>query len=177
MMANAWGVFNDTAQPDLIFVVLQIAVSIMIMAYVLAGKKLFPKVIATHLLFRIIEIILLIYAAYFFYSKLHMHLMSLLQTCSVLGLCYLSFSERKAFQHQIVGVDKEGIRLPAIDSRKFIAWKNVENLRIRNDYISVNTTGNRFIQYETGSTYGETELDSMNAWCFQQLSAVNKHSS
>jgi len=171
MLGNAWGVFNDNASPDLLFVVLQIAMSLLTISYVIGGKKLFPKELITHRLFRLAEIIILGYASYYFFSSLNYHLMSLLQAVSVAGLCYLLIAERSLFKPQFVQFDKEGIRLPAAENQKLISWNKIENLRIRNDYISVNTNENRFIQFETAHTYSETELDSMNAWCFKQLPA------
>jgi hypothetical protein len=173
MMANAWGVFNSSAHPNLIFIVSQIAVSLMTIAYVLGGKKLFPKIIVTQHTFRIAEIISLAYAAYHFYSELHLHLMSLLQAFSACGLFYLLFNEQKAFKKQLITIKENGIRLPMIENKKLLPWKEIDNLRIRNDYISINTISNRFIQYETATTYNESDLDKMNAWCFQQISAVH----
>ena len=173
MMANAWGVFNSGAHPNLIFIVLQISVSLMTIAYVMGGKKLFPKIILTHHIFRIGEILLLAYAAYQFYSELHLHLMSLLQAFSAAGLFYLLFNEQKAFKKQLITITENNILLPKVENAKSLLWKEIDNLRIRNDYISINTISNRFIQYETATTYNESDLDKMNAWCFQQISAVH----
>lgn len=176
MMGNAWGVFNDHASPDLFFVVLQVAMSLLTISYVVSGRTLFPKELIAHRFFRLAEIILLSYASYYFYSILHYHLMSLLQAVSVAGLCYLLMAERYVFKSQFIQLEKDGIHLPAAEKNKLISWNSVENLRIRNDYVSVNTTENRFIQFETNHIYTETELDSMNAWCFQQLPS-NKNAS
>ena len=177
MLANAWGVFNASAHPSLLFIILQIAMSLMTIAYVLGGKKIFPKIILTHQIFRSLEIILLAYAANYFYSRPHLHLMSLLQAFSVIGLLYLLFSEQKAFKKQWIQITESGIRLPVIEHEKIIEWKNIDNIRIRNDYTSINTNSNRFIQYETDHLYNESDLDQMNAWCFQQIATANKPTS
>ncbi len=177
MLGNAWGVFNDHASPNLFFVVVQVAMSLMTISYVVAGKKLFPEIILTHRLFRGAEILILTYASYYFYSHLHYPLMSFLEAVSVVGLCYLLIAEKHLFKPPFIQFDKDGIRLPAADNQKLISWKSVDNLRIRNDYVSVNTLANRFIQYETARTYSEVELDSMNAWCFQQLPSTKNASS
>ncbi|MFN9113415.1 MAG: hypothetical protein ACK5XN_25365, partial [Bacteroidota bacterium] len=78
-----------------------------------------------------------------------------------------------AFKKQLITIKENGIRLPMIENKKLLPWKEIDNLRIRNDYISINTISNRFIQYETATTYNESDLDKMNAWCFQQISAVH----
>jgi len=176
MMGNAWGVFEDNAQPGLFFVVVHSAMSIMTVTYVVTGKKLFTNELLSHRLFRIAEIILLTWASWYFYSFLHYHLMSLLQAVSVAGLCYLLVTEKYLFKEQFIQLDKDGIHLPAADQHKLITWTSIDNLRIRNDYVSVNTLENRFIQYETAHAYSEAELDSMNAWCFQQLPSAKNAS-
>jgi hypothetical protein len=173
MLGNAWGVFNDNASPNLFFVVVQVAMSLMTISYVIGGKKLFPNELLSHRIFRCAEILMLTYASYCFYTYQHYHLMSFFEAVSTAGLCYLVISERYLFREQVILLDEEGIRLPAADNHKLISWTSVDNLRIRNDYVSVNTLANRFIQYETAHTYSEAELDSMNAWCFQHLPSTN----
>jgi hypothetical protein len=176
MMGNAWGVFDDSAQPALFFVVLQAAMSIMTVTYVVTGKKLFANELLSHRLFRLAECILLAWASWYFYSFLHYPLMSFLEAVSVVGLFYLLIAEKHLFKPPFIQLDKDGIRLPAADNHKLISWTAVDNLRIRNDYVSVNTLANLFIQYETARTYSEAELDSMNAWCFQQLPSTKNAS-
>ena len=177
MMGNAWGVFDDNPHPGLFFVVIQAAVSIMTLTYVITGKKLFTNELLSHRLFRMAEIILLAYASWYFYTFLHYQLMSFFEALSASGLCYLLISERFLFREQMIRLDKDGIHLPAAEDHKLISWTSVDNLRIRNDFISVNTLDNRFIQYETAHIYSEVELDSMNAWCFQQLPSTKNASS
>lgn len=176
MMGNAWGVFDNNTHPSLLFVVAQAAMSIMTITYVITGKKIFTKELLSHRLFRLTEILVLAYASWYFYTILHAQLISFLVAVSTAGLCYLLVSERNLFSKQMIRLDNKGIHLPAADKHKLISWTTVDNLRIRNDYVSVNTLENRFIQYETAHTYSETELDSMNAWCFQHLTSTKKAS-
>lgn len=176
MLGNAWGVFNDNASPNLFFVVVQVAMSLMTISYVIGGKKLFSNELLSHRIFRCAEILMLTYASYCFYTYQHYHLMSFLEAVSVVGLCYLLIAEKHLFKPPFIQFDKDGIRLPAADNQKLISWTSVDNLRIRNDYVSVNTSANRFIQYETAHTYSEAELDSMNAWCFLHLPSTNNAS-
>ncbi|MFN9710850.1 MAG: hypothetical protein ACK55K_05515 [Bacteroidota bacterium] len=177
MMANAWGEFNSTANPRLTFVVIQIAISIKIIFYIYGGKKFFSKPIFSHRPLRILEVVVFAYSAHYFYTQHHQHLISLLQAVTAIGLFYLFFSERKSFQKQFIQINEQGILLPAVDQMKPLLWSSIDNLRIRNDYISINTKENRFIQYENGTPFSETELDKMNAWCFQQIAATNNPTS
>lgn len=171
LIGNAYGAFKATANPDLIFIVAQIAISIMIFTKVFTGDRLYANPLMSNNLFRTGEIFCLLYAAYYFSYDLHYNLMSLLTFFGACGLIYLFFSEQKIFKKQSVRIDEKGIQLPAGEGGKNIAWHQVENLRIRNDYVSVNTKKNYFIQYETDHIYDDTQLDEMNAWCFRHLSA------
>lgn len=171
LIANAWGAFQSTPHPRLFFVVSQIALSILILSLVAGGKKLFPNQGKTHRLFRLIEAGGFAYAAYFFYTEMHGGILSFLQAVIAAGLLYLWFHERKIYRPQQVTLTIEGIELPAILNAKKLEWKEIENIRLRNDYLSINTRANKFIQFEVATTYSEVELDAMNAWCFRQLIA------
>jgi hypothetical protein len=171
LLGNAYGAFKSTANPDLIFIVAQIAISIMIFTKVLTGNKLYGNPLLSHNLFRTVEIVCLLYAAYYFSNDLHNSIISFLTFLGACGLIYLVFSEQKIFKKQFVRMDEKEIQLPVGEGRKKIAWNQIDNLRIRNDYISINTKQNRFIQFETDHIYNEARLDEMNAWCFRHLTS------
>jgi hypothetical protein len=170
LIGNAYGVFKATAHPGLVFIVSQVAMSIMIFSLIISGSKLYPKPLLAHNLFRIGELISLFYAAYYFSENLHLGLMSGLEMICAVGLCYLIFSEQRIYKKQVILIEKKGIRLPAAESQTMIPWEQIDNIRIRNDYVSVNTKQNRFIQYETDFVYTDAALDEINAHCFSRLS-------
>lgn len=171
LIGNAYGAFKSTPNPDLIFIVAQIAISIMIFTKVVTGDRLYENPILSHNLFRTGEIFCLIYAAYYFSNNLHNNLMSLLTLVGACGLGYLVFSEQKIFKKQWIRIDEKSIQMPIGDGGKKIDWNDIDNIRIRNDYVSINTKQNRFIQYETNHIYDDNMLDEMNAWCFRHLPA------
>lgn len=174
LIANAWGAFQSTPHPKLWFVVMQIALSILILSLVLGGKAIFQNKNKTARLFRIIEAIGFWHAAWFFYTEMNGMMMSLFQAIIGGGLLYLWFHERKIYRKQAVLLQEKGVLLPAFFNDRRYAWKEIENLRIRNDYFSLNTQENNFIQFEVSATFSESELDAMNAWCFQMLSVNTK---
>ncbi|MFN5335563.1 MAG: hypothetical protein ACK5BV_10280 [Bacteroidota bacterium] len=170
-IGNAYGAFKSTANPDLIYIVAQIAISIMIFTKVLTGDRLYANPLRSHNLFRTVEVFCLLYSAYYFSNDLHNTVMSFLTFLCACGLIYLIFPEQKIFKKQFVRLDEKGIQLPAGEGGKKIAWSHIDNLRIRNDYVSINTKQNRFIQYETDHNYDEALLDEMNAWCIRHLTS------
>ena len=168
MIANAWGDFKQP-NPNLLFVVVQIATALLVILYAFAAKKIFPEGRSTNSVFRLLEATVLLYAAWFFFSVMNLSFMGTLQLLAGAGLLLLFFTERNVFAPVQIHIDEKGIQLPGSFAQRFIEWKNVENMRIRNDYISVNTKQNKFIQFETATILSELQMDEMNAWCIQQF--------
>ena len=170
MIANAWGDFKQP-NPNLLFVVVQVATALLVVLYAFASKKFFPEGARTNGLFRILEAGVLLYAAWYFLSVMNLSLMGTLQLIAGAGLLLLFFTERQVFAPVQITISETGIQLPGSVSRRLLEWKDVENMRIRNDYVSINTRQNQFIQFETGTILSEQQIDEMNAWCIQQFTS------
>jgi hypothetical protein len=168
MVANAWGDFKQPT-PDLVFVVIQIAGALLAIAFAFFGKRLFPNRGITNSTFRLLEAIVFFYAARYFFSELNLTLMGTLQLIAAIGLLLLFFNERKIFANCFVTMGDKGVTTPGNIKDRLIEWKDIENMRIRNDFISINTKQNQFIQYETGVVLSELHMDEMNAWCIEQF--------
>ena len=168
MIANAWGDFNQPT-PDLIFVVVQVAGALLCILFAFAGKKVFPQSKNTNQVFRLIETLLFAYAAWYFFTKMNLTLMGFLQVLAAIGLLMLFITERKIFSATNIRIDDKGIHTPNNLADRFIAWNEIENMLIKNDFISINTIKNQFIQYETNIILSELEMDEMNAFCREQF--------
>lgn len=168
MIANAWGDFNQPT-PDLIFVVVQVAGALICILFAFAGKKVFPQSKNTNQVFRLIETLLFAYAAWYFFTKMNLTLMGFLQVLAAIGLLMLFITERKIFSATNIRIDEKGIHTPNNLADRFIAWNEIENMLIKNDFISINTIKNQFIQYETNIILSELEMDEMNAFCREQF--------
>ncbi|HMO32064.1 MAG TPA: PH domain-containing protein [Lacibacter sp.] len=168
MIANAWGDFNQPT-PNYVFVLVQLSAAVLVLLFAFLGKKIFPNHGGTNSVFRLLEVVVLLQATWYFFTVMHLNFMATLQVIAAGGLLLLYFSERILFQDPVVRISDKGIDLPGGFRRKHLAWTDVENMRIRNDYISINTKQNRFIQLETGTTLGELQMDEMNAFCREQF--------
>ncbi|HEX4958061.1 MAG TPA: hypothetical protein VFV46_07780 [Lacibacter sp.] len=164
MLANAWGDFNQPT-PNFIFTVVQIAGALLIIAFALAGKKISVNNKSTHRLFRFMEAILFMYAAWYFFMVMNLQLMGYLQIVAAIGLLLLFISEKNIFSPTAVTIDDKGISTPGNTKNRFIPWSSIDNMLIKNDFISINTKQNHFIQYETGSILSELQMDEMNEFC------------
>ncbi len=175
MIANAWGDYKQPT-PNLLFVIIQVAGAILVMLFAFPGIKLFSKNASTNALFRLVEAGILFHAAWYFY-RMNMSFMSLLQLIAAIGLIFLFFTERKIFAPCFIMIDEKGIHTPNNFGTRIIEWKDVENMMIKNDFISINTKQNQFIQYETGVVLSELEMDEMNAFSRDQFAGKPSASS
>lgn len=168
MIANAWGNFHQPT-PSLLFVLVQISVALMSFLFVATGSKIFPQTTRSNTIFRLAQVTALLYASFYFFYTMHLNFMGILQLSGSIGLMMLLFSERSLFQPSVIVIDSTGIKAPANFGIRFIEWSNIENMRVRNDYISINTNQNQFLQFETNAVLSEMEMDAINAFCIQQF--------
>jgi len=169
-LLNAWIDFNQP-NPSAFFVITQIACFILIFIYVLLGKHLISSPKKAHFIFRVVEVLAGLYASWYFLSFLNLPFQSTLSVITVLGLFYLLLMERNLFKEVFLTLDEKGIRLPSFGKTRQIPWAQVDQMRIRNDFISINTKDNRFLQYEISQVLTDTSIDEMNAWCLQRYTS------
>jgi hypothetical protein len=167
MIANAWGEFK-TPTPGLFFVVIQIAAALLIILYAFAGKKWIADQSKSNGFFRLLGAAVLFYAAWHF-LQLNESMRALLQFFAGGGLLFLFFTERKIFSPCHVTIDDKGVHTPDNLKQRLIEWKNIDNMIVKNDFVSINTIQNQFIQYETGAVLSELQMDEMNAFCRERF--------
>jgi hypothetical protein len=163
MIANAWGDFKQPS-PKLVFVVAQVAGAILVILFALAGTNMFAKRGFANGVFRLAEAMILFYAASYFLG-MNMSMMGMLQVAAGIGLLLLFFTERKIFTDCFVRIEEKGVYTPNNLKDRLIEWKDIDNMLIKNDFVSINTKQNQFIQYETGVMLSELQMDEMNAFC------------
>ena len=79
MIANAWGDYRQPS-PTLVFLLVQVAGALLTLAYVFAGKHLFPNRGSVNTAFRLLQAVIFVYAARYFFSHLNLSLICLLYT-------------------------------------------------------------------------------------------------
>lgn len=167
MIANAWGDFQRST-PNLFFVVVQVAAAIMIIAYAFAGKRMVINQGWSNGIFRLLGAAVLLYASWHFVRE-NDTLRAGLQLFGGLGLLLLFYTERKIFLPCEVIIDEKGVHTPNNLKERLIEWKHIENMVIKNDFVSINTAQNQFIQFETAVVLSELQMDEMNAFCRERF--------
>ncbi|MFN4284407.1 MAG: hypothetical protein ACK4E8_00415 [Lacibacter sp.] len=168
MIANAWGDFKQPT-PNLVFISVQMGAAILILLFVFTGKKIFPNTGLTNSIFRLLGAAVLLYAAWMFYTVMNLTLLANLQLLAGLGLLFLFYSERFIFANAAVTISEAGVRHPWRNGHRLLRWSEVEDMRIRNDYISINTRSNQFLQFESAVVLSELQMDEMNAFCRERF--------
>ena len=171
MFANAWGNYHNST-PHLFFIVVQVAAAIIIIVYAFAGKRMVLNQGWSNGMFRLIGAAVLLFASWHFFGENDM-LRALLQFFGGGGLLLLFYTERKIYQPCHVQIDEKGVRTPNNLKDRLIEWKNIENMVIKNDFVSINTIQNQFIQYETAVVLSELQMDEMNAFCRERFTGVS----
>lgn len=76
----------------------------------------------------------------------------------------LMFTERKIFHDSSMLFKKEGIFIPGYFSNRQIIWKNIREVVIRPDFITIFKKNNRFVQYEVHQADALT-IEAIDLFC------------
>ena len=100
-------------------------------------------------------------------SKIEFRNMSLLIWAVVCIL--LLFTERKIFHDAYLSLGKSNITIPGYFSNKVIPWSVIENVIVRQDYVTIYYPQNRYLQYEVMSQLNDLEIKNINQFCQRHL--------
>lgn len=81
----------------------------------------------------------------------------------------LLFTERKIFHDAFLLLGKNNITIPGYFSNKVIPWSAIENIIVRQDFVTIYYPENRYIQYEVFSDLNDIEINNLNHFCQQHL--------
>jgi hypothetical protein len=81
----------------------------------------------------------------------------------------LLFTERKIFHDAFLTLGERSVSIPGYFSNRILPWEVIENLVIRQDYVTIYLPQNKYIQHEVLVELSEKEISDMNNFCQQQL--------
>jgi hypothetical protein len=167
LIANAAEYYKQLNYLHFFYVLPMYLVATGSLVYGLFRNKIDPKAQFNHwmrmlqfLMFSILAILLL-------KTKMEFRNVSLLLWAVICIL--LLFTERKIFHDAFLSLGKNSIGIPGYFSNKIIPWSVIENVIVRQDYVTIYYPQNRYIQYEVLSELDDTEIKNINLFCQQHL--------
>ncbi len=92
----------------------------------------------------------------------------------------LMFSERKIFEPTTIYLKDEGIKVPGYYMNHLIAWEEVSEVVLREDFITIFYTNQKYLQFQVLQDLSILEVTKMNAFCREkierEMSTVNRES-
>ena len=88
----------------------------------------------------------------------------------------LFFSEKRVFKDTLLTFSENGVAIPGTYRDYLVEWSTLENVVVRNDFITLFHRGKKFLQYQVQQNLSELELVKLNAFCKEQIEASSKES-
>jgi hypothetical protein len=86
------------------------------------------------------------------------------------GMCLLFlFTEKKVLHTSSLSFEEKAVTVPGYFSNKVLPWEAIENLIVRQDYITIYLAQNKYIQTEVLAELNEKEIRDLNDFCQQHL--------
>ncbi len=93
----------------------------------------------------------------------------LLFTISWTILCiFFYYTENRMERPVMVTLKNEGVVIPGIVADKLIAWKEVEQVILRNDYLTISKKNNKYFQFEVAQEDGESFREAFNRYALSR---------
>lgn len=81
----------------------------------------------------------------------------------------LLFSEKKIFQETIIYLDEAGIRIPGYYRDHLVKWKDISEVIIREDFITLFHIKQKYLQFQVMQNLSTLEVAKMNAFCREKV--------
>ncbi len=91
-------------------------------------------------------------------------------TVLVAAIVFSLYWERDAGQQLHVRVDESGVHLPVTARRRFIAWKEIDQVMLRYGVLSIDCIDNKLFQFDVSAT--TAPVDQFNEFCAGQVTAA-----
>jgi hypothetical protein len=85
------------------------------------------------------------------------------------GICLMLYlMEQSVFSKPVLKITETNLQVPSLFSSKKVNWKLVESVAIRQDFITINYTNNRYLQLEVVDQLTGTEIEQIRSFCNQK---------
>ena len=142
-------------------------VAVASLVYGLFRNKMDPKAKFNHWMRMLQFLIFSVLGILMLKTKMEFRNISLLLWAVICIL--LLFTERKIFHDAFLNLGRNNITIPGYFSNKVVPWSVIENIIVRQDYVTIYIPENKYIQYEVLSELNEAEIKNINLFCQQHI--------
>lgn len=86
----------------------------------------------------------------------------------------LLFSEKRVFQETVISLNENGIVIPGIYKDHLVEWKDLSNVVVREDFITIFHEEQKYLQYQVNEDLSTLEIAKLNAFCRERIEGVEK---
>ncbi len=146
----------------------QLLISVDIIIVVFTTRNLAQELPKMNTVFRFIECIIFLAAAFILFSASKWIMGSaLLLVCGAYG--YLLYCEQKLTKAEMVKFNHIGITISGLPQSEFFLWSRINNIDIRYDSISIHTSENKKLAFSLRQNLQFEELDQIHEFCRHYL--------
>lgn len=142
-------------------------------ALVIIFFSIFKKNIITEVnnnrIFRILELGLLVMAFLHFFKENEYPAFILYFVFSIF-LFIIFYIENRVFSKQFIDVKSNGIQIALPTHDKKIDWQQVKNIVVRENYITIETKEEKYLQYPIFNSLTENEYEQFILFCSKNIS-------
>jgi hypothetical protein len=173
LIANA-GTYNQLHNYEQFTVVAPVyVVALLSLIYGFRRKRIDPQARYNHWL-RLLQFII--------FAVLGLLMVNLGKTLLAAGLflwavitLLLLFTERKVFHDTALQLKEDGIYVPGYFKDHVLPWTIVEELVLRQDYVTILRKDKKYVQLELLSPVGPAETEQINRYSKQQIAHFSQH--
>lgn len=167
LLINAGTYFKQLQYENFLLVLPVFLVAVISVVYGLIRKRIDARAHYNHWI-RILE--------FMSFTGLGIAMYNYVSVWSVAGLflwaiviMLLMFTERKVFHDTDLIFSEQGIHVPGYFSNHILPWNLIENIVLREDYLSIFRTNQKFVQLELLQSLSEEERKNINAFCKSRI--------
>jgi hypothetical protein len=173
LIANA-GTYNQLHNYEQFTVVAPVyLIALLSLLYGFMRKKIDPQARYNHWL-RLVQFLI--------FAVLGILMINLGKTLSAAGLflwavivLLLLFTERKVFHDTTLQLKDDGIHVPGYFRDHVLPWAIVEELVLRQDYVTILRKDKKYVQLELLSPVGQPESEQINRYSREQIARFSQH--
>ena len=86
----------------------------------------------------------------------------------------LFFSEKRVFEETLIQINESGILIPGIYKDHLVEWKELSDVVVREDFITIFHEKQKYLQYQVKEDLSILEVAKLNAFCKEKMEGIDR---